>query len=157
MTKKQGARYASYVATVIAAIGTTSACDAMTEASAPDAQYGMACISHVTHNRVEDDQCPEDLVGDDGFYDGGPVGNYTVWYPVGTTYTVPAVGQPLTGTPPLRVAKGAPIARGVPKEGATAQSGGMSSIKRGGFGIKSGSVGGKAGAAAGKAGGSGGS
>jgi hypothetical protein len=148
-------RYAAAIGGLIATGGLTTACDM--PADAPDAKYGMVCVSHDSGNRVNDDQCPEDRIGDDGYYDGGPHGMYAVWYPIGTTYDVPPVGGHLTTNPPLRVAKGTPIARGVPKEGASAKAGGMSSIQRGGFGVKSGSAGGKAGAAAGKAGGSGGS
>lgn len=153
-------RYAASIAGLAALGGIPlSACGDMWDtADAPDAKYGMVCVSHDTGNRVEDDQCPEDKIADDGYYDSGPHGMYAVWYPVGTTYDVPSVGGHLTTNPPLRVAKGTPIARGVPKEGATAKAGGMSGITRNGFGVKAGGAGGKVGAgAAGKAGGSGGS
>lgn len=156
--KKQGRgphlRYAAFVGSLIAAGGLTAACDLPPDA--PDAQYGGVCVSHVTGMRVDDDQCGDwDATG---FYDGGPTGNYMVWYPITSTYDVPAVGQRLTGTPPLRVASGTPIAKGVPTAGASAKAGGMAAIQRGGFGIKSGTSGGTGGkAAAGARGGSGGS
>lgn len=163
MTKKQGRgdrlKYAASIAGFAALGGIPlSACDgAWDTASAPDAQYGLVCVSHDTGNRVDDDQCPEDRIGDDGFYDGGPHGSYATWYPIISTYDVPAVGGHVNNAPPLRVAKGAPIARGVPTTGSSAKAGGMQAVQRGGFGVRSGSVGGKAGAGAAAKGGSGGS
>lgn len=156
MTKKQGRgdrlKYAASIAGFAALGGiplsAISACDGAwdtADAAGPDARYGLVCVSHDTGNRVDDDQCPEDRIGDDGFYDSGPHGSYATWYPVISTYDVPAVGAHVNNSPPLRVAKGTPIARGVPKVGASAKSGGMAGVTRGGFGVHSGAALGKSG------------
>lgn len=103
----------------------------------PDAQYGGICVDQVTQQRVDDSRCGD--WDDDGFYSGA--GTYMLWYPMTYGGDVPAVGQRATGGV-TRVPAGAPIAKGVPKQGATGKAGGMTSIKRGGFGAKAGTSGG---------------
>lgn len=151
-------KYTACVAAMILAGGPLlSACDALTALDdTPDAQRGGVCASHVTGQRVDDSQCGD--WDSDGFYDGGPTGNYMTWYPVNYGGDVPAVGQRVTGGT-TRVPTGTPVAKGIPVAGSSAKAGGMAAIQRGGFGVKSGTSGGTgaksaAGAVGGKSGGS---
>jgi hypothetical protein len=158
-------RYTTYVAALFVAGGPAlSACDALAGLdSTPDATYGGVCVDQVTQERVDDNDCGD--WDSEGFYSGSPGyngynhGTYMMWYPVSFGGDVPRVGQRITSGGVTKVPSGAAIAKGIPKEGATAKSGGMTAIKRGGFGIKAGTSGGTGakaatGAVGGKSGGS---
>lgn len=106
------------------------------------------CVDEVTELRVDDDRC-EDW-DDEGKYHSGGV--FMTWYPMGYAGDVPGVGQKATGGT-RTVPAGKSLAKGVPAQGATKASGGMTSVQRGGFGAKAGTSGGSGA----KAGGSGGS
>lgn len=154
-------RYVSFVAaTLLAGTPLLSGCDALD--STPDAEYGGVCFDRATQNRIEDEHCgdwdDEGVYASEPGYHGYPQGTSLMWYPVTYGGHVPGIGQRTTGGM-TKVPAGKPLAKGVPKAGATAQSGGMASIKRGGFGVKagtSGGIGAKAGTGAvgGKSGGS---
>ncbi|UKD50944.1 hypothetical protein L3Q65_00680 (plasmid) [Amycolatopsis sp. FU40] len=119
---------------------------------APDAEAGGVCVDKATGMRIEDSRCGD--WDDRGWYDGP--GSYMVWYPATYAGDVPAVGQRAVGGT-RTVAGGTPLAKGVPVSGASAQSGGMPGLKRGGFGKASGTSGGTGAKAASGKGGSGGS
>lgn len=158
----QGGRYAGWVVLGSAGLLALSGCAALD--TTPDAQWGGVCEDDRTHVRIDDRYCGD--WDDDGLgYWPGGYGGYSgptrsMWYPVDYGGDVPAVGQRITTGAVATVPKGAPVARGVPTAGASAKSGGMSGIKRGGFGVKAGTSGGsgaKAAAGAGSGGKSGGS
>ncbi|MET9260358.1 hypothetical protein [Amycolatopsis sp. NPDC004079] len=119
---------------------------------APDAEAGGVCVDKATGSRVEDSRCGD--WDDRGWYDGP--GSYMVWYPTSYAGDVPAVGQRAVGGT-RTVASGTPLAKGIPVSGASAKSGGMSGLQRGGFGKASATSGGTGAKAASGRGGSGGS
>jgi hypothetical protein len=130
----------------------------------PNAQYGGICEDDRTGVRIDDKYCGDWDDDGLGYYPGG-YGGYsgptrTMWYPVDYGGDVPAVGQRVTTGAVRTVPKGAPVAKGVPPAGASAKTGGMGSITRGGFGVKAGTSGGsgaESAAGAGSGGKSGGS
>jgi hypothetical protein len=134
-----------YVPLVAAMLLATSACDAL---DSPNAEYGGVCVDEKTQQRLPDDRCGD--WDDAGDYHGG--GTYMMWFPMSYGGDVPGVGQRAYGGT-RTVPGGKALAKGVPSAGATAKSGGMSTIQRGGFGVKAGTSGGTGA----KAGGSGGS
>lgn len=134
-----------YVPLVAAVLLTASGCDVFED---PDAEYGGVCVDEVTQQRVDDDRCGD--WDDSGHYHGG--GTYMMWFPMTYAGDVPGVGQRAYGGT-RTVPAGKPVAKGIPAQGATKASGGMTSVQRGGFGVKAGTSGGTGA----KAGGSGGS
>uniref|UniRef100_UPI003F4966BB hypothetical protein n=1 Tax=Amycolatopsis sp. CA-096443 TaxID=3239919 RepID=UPI003F4966BB len=118
----------------------------------PDTEAGGVCVDKATGVRIDDARCG--AWDDRGWYDGPDT--YMTWYPANYAGDVPAVGQRATGGV-RRVASGTPIAKGVPASGASAKSGGMTAIQRGGFGKGAGTSGGAGAKAASGKGGSGGS
>lgn len=119
---------------------------------APDAEYGGICVDKVTQQRLDDSRCGD--WDDRGVFDGA--GSYLLWYPMSYGGDVPAVGKRAVGGV-RSVPSGAPVSKGVPSSGASAKSGGMTAIQRGGFGRASGTSGGTGAKAASAKGGSGGS
>jgi len=152
----RGGRYAGWVVLGSAGLLVLSGCAALD--TTPDADWGGVCEDDITHVRIDDSYCG-DWDSDGIFYSPGGYNGYShptrmVWYSRDYGGDVPGIGQRVTSAA-TKVPSGAPVAKGIPKTGATAKSGGMGAITRGGFGVRAGTSGGTGAKAA--AGGSGGS
>lgn len=102
---------------------------------APDAQRAGVCVEESTQKRVEDERCPPTDEEGRPTQPGG--GLFVMWFVMNHTGSVPAVGEHAAGGT-RTYPRGLPVTMGVPRQGASAASGGMQGLSRGGFGARAG-------------------